>query len=75
MKCDRISQAIESPMQFCDNVTTSPKEPGRIEQKKYKDYEDYFMNRSVADIMEEYSEHRDEWQTIPTKKRRRKRRC
>ena len=33
--------------------------------KRFKDYEDYFMNRTVEDIMEEYAEQKDEWQTIP----------
>lgn len=27
-------------------------------------YGDYFLNRSVADIMSEYSEQHDEWETI-----------
>lgn len=27
-------------------------------------YGDYFMNRSAADIMAEYSEQRDEWKTV-----------
>lgn len=33
--------------------------------KRFKDYEDYFMNRTTADIMEEYAENREEWVSIP----------
>lgn len=32
---------------------------------RFKDYEDYFMNRTAEDIMEEYAEQRDEWQSLP----------
>ncbi len=36
-----------------------------LSRKKWKnEYEEYFMTRTVADIMREYSEQRDEWEPV-----------
>lgn len=35
-----------------------------VEKKNFESYEDYFNNRTVADIMEEWSEHKDEWKQL-----------
>lgn len=37
------------------------------ENKRNETYEEYFNNRTVADIMEEWGEHRDEWQPCEIK--------
>lgn len=34
------------------------------EQTQWEKYGEYFMNRSVSDIMEEYGEQRDEWKAL-----------
>lgn len=39
-----------------------------MEDKKHNEaYEEYFNNRTVADIMEEWGEHRDEWKPVEPK--------
>ena len=35
-----------------------------VDKTEKKEYGSYFMGRTVADIMEEYSEQHDEWKDI-----------
>lgn len=37
------------------------------EKKRNETYEEYFNNRTVDDIMEEWDEHRDEWRLVEPK--------
>lgn len=37
------------------------------EKKRNETYEEYFNNRTVDDIMEEWGEHHDEWRPVEPK--------
>lgn len=57
---DYMMRGVVSPPNAPENILI---DFGIIETE-HESYEDYFQNRSVSEIMDEYSEQHDEWEDL-----------